>query len=76
MLPTEAVLIFILSTQDCQNLCKTHAQKQSRMFIHVQNMFTVNLQTHNTLSKSPSNQDDGLQYNLINTVHQAAINFY
>ncbi len=31
--------------------------------------------TH-TLSKSTSNQDDGLQYNLINTIHQAAINFY
>lgn len=44
-----------------------------------QKMFTVNLQTQthtHTLSKSPSNQDDGLQYNLINTVHQAAINFY
>lgn len=57
------------------NVFETQAQNQFRMCIHVLTTFTVNLKRH-TLTKSHSNQGDGLQYNLINTVHRVAIHFY
>lgn len=71
---------FIPSTHDCKIYVKH--MHVNRKCIHVPKMFSeftgIHTHTHTrarTLSKSPSNQDDGLQYNLINTANQAAINF-